>query len=134
MTQYHNELAQEARDSASFMPEPYIDYLFKLPESIARIALIFRMVRHVSEGASLERLGAEDIMAAYHVMQVLRQHGRRVFGLMGQSSYHAKAPILWEAINQRLAKLREFREKEGLGQIEAVKPRDVARHEWAGIK
>ena len=116
------------------MPEPYIDYLFKLPERIARIALIFRMVRHVSQGASLERLGTEDIRAAYQVMQVLRQHGRRLFGLMGQSSYHAKAPILWEAINQRLAKLREFREKEGLGQIEAVKPRDVARHEWAGIK
>ncbi len=133
-TQYHNELAQEARDSASFMSAPYIDYLVKLPERIARIALIFRMVRHVSEGASLERLGAEDIMAAYQVMQVMRQHGRRVFGLMGQSSYHAKAPILWEAINQRRAKLREFREKEGLGQIEAVKPRDVARHEWAGIK
>ena len=53
---------------------------------------------------------------------------------MGQSSYHAKAPILWEAINKRRAKLREFRDKEGLGQIDAVKPRDVARHEWAGIK
>ena len=33
-----------------------------------------------------------------------------------------------------MPKLREFRQKEGLGQIEAVKPRDVARHEWTGIK
>jgi hypothetical protein len=67
-------------------------------------------------------------------MEALRQHGKRVFGLMGQSAYHAKAPILWEAINTRRAKLREWRDKEGLGQIDAVKPRDVARQEWAGIK
>ena len=32
----------------------------------------------------------EDIMTANQVMQALRQHGRRVFGLMGQRSYHAK--------------------------------------------
>ena len=133
-TKYHNELAQEARDSAAFMPSPYIDYLVKLPERIARIALIFRMVRHVAEEVPLADLDAPEITAAYRVMQALRQHGKRVFGLMGQSSYHAKAPILWEAINKRRTKLREFREKDGLGQIDAVKTRDVARHEWAGIK
>ena len=133
-TKYHNQLTQEARDSMSFMPTPYIEYLVKLPERIARFALIFRMVRHVAEKIPLGDLDASEITSAYHVMEALRQHGKRVFGLMGQSAYHAKAPILWEAINKRRAKLREFRDKEGLKQIDAVKPRDVARHEWAGIK
>jgi hypothetical protein len=34
----------------------------------------------------------------------------------------------------RMRRVREWRDKDGLGQINAVKPRDVARHEWAGIK
>tara|TARA_Y100001968_G_C19175058_1_gene627591 strand:- start:221 stop:424 length:204 start_codon:yes stop_codon:yes gene_type:complete len=48
------------------------------------------MARYVSQGASMERLNAEDIMTANQVMQALRQHGRRVFGLMGQRSYREK--------------------------------------------
>ena len=73
------------------MHAPYIDYLVKLVECVARISLIFRMARYVSQGASMERLNAEDIMTANQVMQALRQHGRRVFGLMGQRSYREKA-------------------------------------------
>lgn len=34
----------------------------------------------------------QEITSAYHVMEALRQHGKRVFGLIGQDFYNATPP------------------------------------------
>jgi hypothetical protein len=54
--------------------------------------------------------------------------------MMGQDADQAKARVLWRALDGRRVKLRDEREREGLGRIEAVKPKDVARNGWAGIE
>jgi hypothetical protein len=131
---YHDELAHEAEKAQGIMPPAFIQYLVKLPERMARIALIFRAVRHVSEGVPLGAIDAPEIDAAYMVTLALLPHGKRAFGFMGQNPDHAKARHLWRALDERRVKLRAEREREGLGQIEAVKPKDVHRFGWAGIE
>jgi hypothetical protein len=131
---YHDELAREAEQAAGIMPPAFIQYLVKLPERVARIAGIFRAVRHVAEGLPLGAMDAGEIDAAYMVTLALLSHGKRAFGLMGQSPDHAKARVLWRALDERREKLRAEREREGLGRVEAVKPKDVHRYGWAGIE
>lgn len=131
---HHNELAHEAEKAKGVAPPAYIQYLVKLPERIARMALIFRAVRHVAEGAPMGAIDGPEIDAAYKVTLALLPHGKRAFGLMGQNPDHAKARVLWRAIDERRGKLRAEREREGLGRIEAVKPKDVHRFGWAGIQ
>ena len=131
---YHNELAAEAGRSVGHKPTAFVEWMGKLPERVARIAGIFRAVRHVAEGVPLGAIDAPEIDAAYMVTLALLTHGKRAFGLMGQDSDQAKARCLWRALDERRVKLRDEREREGLGRIEAVKPKDVARGGWAGIE
>jgi hypothetical protein len=133
-TAYHNELAAEASRSLGSKPTAFVEWMGKLPERVARIAGIFRAVRHVAEGVPLGAIDAPEIDAAYMVTLALLTHGKRAFGMMGQDADQARARCLWRAIDERRVKLRNEREREGLGRIEAVKPKDVARNGWAGIE
>jgi len=133
-TAYHNELAAEASRSLGSKPTAFVEWMGKLPERVARIAGIFRAVRHAAEGVPLGAIDAPEIDAAYMVTLALLTHGKRAFGLMGQDADQAKARCLWRALDERRVKLRAEREREGFGMIEAVKPRDVARYGWAGIQ
>lgn len=133
-TAYHNELAAEAGRSVGHKPTAFVEWLGKLPERVARIAGIFRAVRHVAEGVPLGAIDAPEIDAAYMVALALLTHGKRAFGFMGQDADQAKARCLWRALDERRVRLRDEREREGLGRIEAVKPKDVARGGWAGIE
>ena len=131
---YHDELAAEATRSVGQKPTAFVEWLGKLPERVARIAGIFRAVRHVAEDVPLGAIDEAEIDAAYMVTLALLTHGKRAFGLMGQDADQAKARALWRMLTERRAKLRDERDREGLGPVEAVKPRDVARYGWAGIE
>jgi hypothetical protein len=133
-TAYHNELAAEAGRSVGHKPTAFVEWMGKLPERVARVAGIFRAVRHVAEGVPLGAIDAPEIDDAYAVTLALLTHGKRAFGMMGQDADQAKARVLWRALDGRRVKLRDEREREGLGRIEAVKPKDVARNGWAGIE
>jgi hypothetical protein len=133
-TAYHNELAAEAGRCVGNKPTAFVEWMGKLPEGVARIAGIFQAVRHVAEGVPLGAIDAPEIDAAYMVTLALLTHGKRAFGMMGQDADQAKARVLWRALDGKRVKLRDEREREGLGRIEAVKPRDVARYGWAGLE
>lgn len=131
---FHNELVDLGRSLAGQMGGPFQQYLAKLPERIARIALVFHVVRHFSEKTSLGQITKEEIENAYLVVKAFLAHARRVFGRMSQSKEAAQARKLWEILDQKRGWLRKEREKEGLGAIEAVKPKDISRMGWAGVE
>lgn len=131
--EYHDRLVAESKETQAVAPGPFQQYLVKLPERIARIALIFHAVREVGDGRPLGQIECDEIERAFRVAEALKQHGKRAFGMMGQSAEHAKARILWRTLHDRREKFRAEREREGLGALVAVKPKDVARYGWAGI-
>ena len=130
---FHNGLKREmaaAQDSLSPLMQ---QWLGKLPETVARLALIFHAVRHVSEGASLGTITTE-VQDAIMLAGCLRGHAQRAFGIVGGDAVAAQARRVWRWCQQRRADLRQWRADEGLIAIDAVKPRDLVRHEVAGIE
>jgi hypothetical protein len=123
----------ETNEAKFTKPVVYRQWLGKLAEHVARLALLFHVVRHV-EGAPLGEIGPELIEDAILVAEALKVHARRAFALMGGDPETARARKVWAWLNQNRAKIQAFREKENLPSIEAVKPRDLERAGVAGIK
>ncbi len=109
--------------------------LGKLPEHMARIALIFHLVecaeRNEPPGGVI---GAATVERAATLAHCLLGHIRRACAMMGDSDTRSRGRELWAAIDKHRERLADLRAAEGLGRIEAVKPRDVQRFGWAGVE
>ncbi len=121
------------RRDAVHAPPLLAQCLGKLPEHLARIALVFHLVE-VDAGAMPSAITEAEIERAHVLGKALRAHIARAVALMGETTERNQARELWPVLDGHRAKLREMRAAEGLGEIEAVKPRDVARFCWAGIE
>lgn len=108
--------------------------LNKMPEHLARLALVFHLVECATAGRTPGEISAAEIERAATVAECLKEHARRAVALMGETVERATARQLWPALERNRARLAALREAEGLGPIEAAKPRDVARFGWGGIE
>ncbi len=109
--------------------------LGKLPEHMARIALTFHLVECAERGEPpAPFIEADTVERAADLAACLLAHIRRACGMMGDSETKSSARDLWAALDRNRERLADEREKEGLGRIEAVKPRDVQRFGWAGVE
>jgi hypothetical protein len=131
----HDDLQRELAAAALAQAHPaYGHWLSKAAEHIARIALVLRAIRHVSEnGVSLDQVDETDILNAGMLMSCLKTHARRVFGVMGEYAGAAQARALWAVLQAHRSKLAVWRQQDIGEAIEAVKPRDIARQGWAGL-
>jgi len=128
---YHDGTLREIGEARQTKPGGYLQCLSKLPEHVARLALLFHAVHHV-EGARLGQITSE-VDDAIRLAEALKVHARRAFALIGADADTARARKAWAWLDRNRARLRSYREKEGLPAIEAVKPRDVDRNEVAGV-
>lgn len=130
--EYHDVTLAEIGVTRETRPGSYLQWLSKLAEHVARLALLFHAVRHV-EGAELGRIGTE-IEDAIRLAEALKVHARRAFAMMGADADTARARKVWTWLDRNRAKLRAWRERDRLPSCEAVKARDLDRAEVAGIK
>ncbi|HPF99836.1 MAG TPA: DUF3987 domain-containing protein [Kiritimatiellia bacterium] len=128
--QIHDAIKADAMKATPLLAQ----CLGKMPEHLARIALVFHLVKSADAGTPPGTLEESDIEQAYSLGLVLLAHTRRAVALMGETIERNQARELWPIIAAHRGKLRELRAAEELGEIEAVKPRDVARYCWAGIE
>jgi hypothetical protein len=127
----HNSIKPGTLDAAPLLAS----CMGKLPEHIARIALVFHLAecaeRNEPPGPTIE---AGTVERAAELAACLLAHTKRACAMMGDSETKSTARELWAAIAKHRDRLAATREAEGLGRIEAVKPRDVCRYGWAGIE
>lgn len=129
---YHDATLAEISATRETKPGSYLQWLSKLPEHVARLALLFHAVRHV-EGSLLGQIEPE-IEDAIRLADALKVHARRAFALMGADMDTARARKVWIWLNRNRDKLRVMRERDQLPACEAVKSRDLDRAEVAGVK
>ncbi len=128
---FHDQTKREAMAA----PPLLAGCLNKLPEHSARIALAFHLFETAAEKSDITRTLTPDAMRrALALGEVLKAHIKRAAAFMGDSDERNAARLLWPCLDANRAKLAAKREREGLGSIEAVKPRDVARYRWAGVE
>ena len=129
--QFNHDLKLEAFKLRKDNPL-YGKWLCKLPENVARLALLFHVVKHVSEGLPLVCIESEVAEAAL-VGDSLKSHARRIFDLIGSSQVITNSRAVWSWIDKNRGKLCDRRTLEGHGRIEAVKSCDLSKNGVAGI-
>jgi hypothetical protein len=129
---FHDSTVREIGETRETRPGSFLQWLSKLPEHVARLALLFHACQH-AEGAPLGRIERNTIEDAILLAGVLAVHARRAFAIMGGDVETARARKVWSWLDRNRDKLRTWREKEGL-PVEAVKPRELDRHGVAGVE
>lgn len=120
------ELSEAAATGNVFQAE----WLGKLRETAARLALLFAAVEAASDGGpwpqplcvTLDHLGN-----AARLCEHLKMHARQAAGIIGENRELADARRVWEWIAAHRAELRDRRQAEGCGGVAAVKARDALR-------
>jgi hypothetical protein len=118
------ELNEAAATGNAFLAE----WLGKLREHAARLALLFAATEAASDGArgplcvTLEHLGN-----AARLCEHLKEHARRAAGVIGESQELADARRVWGWIAANRGRLAELRQAEGCGAAVAVKAKDLIR-------
>jgi hypothetical protein len=118
---YHDDTHAEIHGLAETGRVEYLQWLAKLPETVARIALLFRIVG----GGDMHAPIVEEVARAAEVAEVLKAHARRAFAMAGDSSEVSQARQVWRWIDRNRAKIASKRSAEELEGIEAVKPSDI---------
>ena len=126
---FHDTTKQEIAAQAETLPPLLQSWLGKLPEHVARLALLFRAVQHVAERKPLDNIGTAEIAAAVELASVLRAHATRAAGVIGADAGTADARRVWRWIDKRRADLADAREKDTGRRFEAVTARDLQRAE-----
>lgn len=131
--EFHDSTHRRLADSRETMPPILQGWESKLPDHVARIAGLVRIVRHVETGEELHTLTAGDVKAALAFVPAFRSHAARAVEGMGANPETARARKVWQWLERNRARLVDTREDEGLGRIEAIKARDLDRAGVAGI-
>jgi hypothetical protein len=126
---YHDSIHREIAELANRGESGYQQWLSKLPETVARLALLFQVVN-----GNMGQPISQEVAHAVRVAEVLKVHARRAFASIGDTAEVSDARKTWQWIERNRGKLAKAREKEDLGAIEAVKPSDLARDGVAGIQ
>ncbi len=127
---FHDEVKRDALAA----PPLLAGCLSKLPEHAARVGLCFHLYEHAEAGRAItSTITPDEMRRAIELARCLRAHLGRAVAFMGETPEKSKARELWPLLDKHRAKLAGLREAEGLGRVEAVKPRDVARFGWAGL-
>lgn len=132
-TSFHDETHRRLADGRETMPPILQGWESKLPDHIARLSGLVRIVKHIDTGEPLHEITGEDVETALSFIPALRSHAARAVEAMGANPETAKARKVWQWICKNRSKLADIREGEELGRIEAVKPRDIDRAGVAGI-
>ncbi len=127
---FHSETKREA-DKA---PPLLAGCLGKLPEHAARIALVFHLVECAERGQAPGPILAGDISRAIALGRCLAAHIRRAVEMLGDTPERSQARELLPILKAHRVKLQEWRAAEGMPDLCAVKPRDIARGSWAGLE
>lgn len=131
----YDRVAQELNNHCKDMPDGFPDWLRRLPDHAARIALIMHVAQQVSEGADpTVSVSAGTMANALTLADHLVLHAQRAFSMMGSDPTAAAAARVWDWCQQNAHTVRARREKEGLGPILAVKVRDITQLEIPDIK
>lgn len=128
----HRELTRESGAAHEHGQALFADWLAKSRETCARLALVLHVCRTLGT-AGFGTVTVEDVIAATTLCDVYKAHAQRAFHLLGDSPEAVAARRLWAWIDRNRLRLHEWREKEGLGPITAVKPRDIMRAELGGL-
>lgn len=127
---FHAETKREA-DKA---PALLAGCLGKLPEHVARIALVFHLAECAEHGRPPGPIVAGEIRRAIAMGQCLAAHIRRAVEMLGDTPERSQARQLLPILKAHRFKLQEWRAAEGMPDMVAVKPRDVVRGGWAGLE
>lgn len=125
--EFNDGAKRMAIEASTTMPVNLQRWLTKLGEAAARIALIMHTVEAVEHGGELAPISAEVMNRAADISTCLFSHAKRAFGVIGEDADAVLCRRSWEWANAHRAKLREMREGQGLGRIEAIKPSDLVR-------
>lgn len=131
--EFHDATHRRLADGRETMPPILQGWESKLPEHVARLAGLVRIVRHIEAGEELHTLTAGDVEAALAFVPAFRSHAARAVEGMGANPETARARKVWQWLEKNRATLRDRRESESLGTVEAVKARDLERAGVAGI-
>ncbi len=123
----HDVTAKEMQTTPS---DFYKACLSKLPEHVARLALIIRAVNEES-GDVLEDIPECDIRTAIKIADVLKVHARRIANLTGENEQASTARKVLNWITSNRNKIETLRQKEGINAV-VVKPKDIAHFGVAG--
>jgi len=130
--EFHDATITEISEARETRTGTYLQWLSKLPEHVARLALLFHATRFAADGR-LAQINTE-LDDAIRLADVLKVHARRAFALMGADAETARARKVWTWLDKNREKLRGWRNDEGLPAVEAAKAKDLHRYEVAGVR
>lgn len=120
--EYHDETKREIANLADTGNPAYRQWLSKLPETVARLALVLKAV-----SGDLGSPIAPEVADAAMIAEALKVHARRACSALGESETTARARKVWRWIDRHRGKLGL------LGKLGTVKPRDIHAAGVAGI-
>lgn len=132
---FDTDIKAQVRNSASngSCHPAYVHYQGKLTETVARIALLIRAVKHVHAAEPCDQITAQDVQDAMAIARCLQSHAQRAFAFLGDDPVLGTARRLWKILDVKRSELRDMRSKDIGESLVAVKPSDIARYGWAGI-
>lgn len=132
--QYHDQLKRVILADQLTISPMLIDCLNKLPEHIARLALILHVADTISNNVDSYTIEADTMRDAIIAGDYFRKHIEKAVSTIGENENIVLARKLWQWLQSKRQWLKAQREKEGLGLIEAVKSKDIQQQEVCGLK
>lgn len=128
----HNATRRQMTAGEGSLPLPLVEWLGKLPEHVARVALVFHSCEHAG-AAALPPISAATMARAWLLGDCLQHHARRAFSVIGEDLDAGHARRVWDWCARNVGKLSAARDDDRLGPLLAVKETDLSRAEIAGL-
>ncbi|MDA3874220.1 MAG: YfjI family protein [Kiritimatiellae bacterium] len=130
---FHDETQRHLVNERESIPAILQGWESKMPEHVVRLAGILRIVKAIGNGEPLNTVTGEDMQQAISFVPSLRSHATRAVEAMGANLETARARKVWKWIDRHRAELIKLRKADDLGELEAVKARDIDRAGVAGV-
>lgn len=105
----------------------------KLTDIALRIALLLHTGDCFEDGLEPFEITGEQMRRAIRLADYFDEHSRRAFDIMGVDLIDAQSRQVWKWCVKHVADLQSKREEDGLGPMQAVKPKELARAGVAGV-
>ena len=132
--QYHDQLKRVILANQLTISPMLIDCLNKLPEHIARLALILHVADCLANNVDSYTIEAGTMRNAIIAGDYYRKHIEKAVSTIGENETIVLGRKLWQWLHSKRQWLRSQRDIEGLGSIEAMKPKDIQQQEVCGLK
>lgn len=131
--EYHDEIHREILNPEDMLSTQHIEWLAKLPENAARIALILHMFEEIS-GRTAEHIISKNEMArALVAANFFKSQAAKTFKEVLHDKIIEQAEKILKWIRKNLTHLQTERQSEKLGDILAVKSRDLIKYKVGGL-